>query len=217
MRDIMIVGAGGLGREVVWLIRRINEKNDTKWNILGFVDDGVEAGTQVQGFTVLGDTDYLQSYEKNVHVVCAIAKSTIKRKVIEKLQTNTNISFPNLIDPSVICADSAIFGIGSIVCANSVVSVNVQINDFVLIDWNCTVGHEAILESYTTLYPGVRVSGDTVIGKETEIGTGSCIIQGKTIGQNAVIGAGAVVVRDIPENCTAVGNPAKVIKTGSAI
>lgn len=217
MRDIIIVGAGGLGREVVWLIRRINEKNDTKWNILGFVDDGVEAGTQVQGFTVLGNMAYLQNYEKNVHVVCAIAKSAIKRKVIEKLQTNTNISFPNLIDPSVICSDSAMLGIGNIVCANSVVSVNVQINDFVLIDWNCTVGHEAILESYTTLYPGVRVSGDTVIGKETEIGTGSCIIQGKTIGQNAVIGAGAVVVRDIPENCTAVGNPAKVIKTGSAI
>lgn len=217
MQDIIIVGAGGLGREVVWLIGRINEINNANWNILGFVDDGVEAGTQVQDLTVLGGTEYLLNYEKNVHVVCAIAKSAIKRKVIEKLQTNTNISFPNLIDPSVVCADSVVQGMGNIVCANSVLSVNVQIKDFVLIDWNCTVGHEAILESYTTLYPGVNVSGNTVIGRETEIGTGSCIIQGKTIGQNAVVGAGAVVVRDIPGDCTAVGNPAKVIKTGSAI
>ena len=76
----------------------------------------------------------------------------------------------------------------------------------------CTVGHDAVLESFVTVYPGVNISGCTVIEKGVELGTGSKIIQGKRIGTNTILGSGAVVVRDLPPGCTAVGVPAKPIK-----
>ena len=77
---------------------------------------------------------------------------------------------------------------------------------------DCTIGHDAVLEPFVTVYPSANISGMTRIGYGAELGTGMQIIQGKQIGANSIIGAGAVVVKDIPANCTAVGSPAKPIK-----
>lgn len=212
VKNIIIIGAGGLGREVTWLVERINQKQSEKWNILGFVDDGIEKGTFVQGYQMLGDVDYLQSVSTPTDVVCAIGNAGIRCRIIEKISKNKSLSFPNLMDPDVIYSDSVHIGQGNIICAGTILSVNVKIEDFCLIDWNCTVGHEAEINSFVTLYPSVNVSGSTIIKDVTEIGTGSHIIQGKVIGSRSIIGAGAVVIKDIPDCCTAVGNPAKPIK-----
>ena len=77
---------------------------------------------------------------------------------------------------------------------------------------DCTVGHDAVLNDFVTLYPSVNISGITNIGKASELGTGTQIIQGKRVGDYSIVGAGAVIVKDIPEKCTAVGSPAKPIK-----
>lgn len=212
MKDIIIIGAGGLGREITWLIERINQKQDEKWKILGFLDDGVEKGTVVQGFKVLGDIDYLKGVSQTIDVVCAVGNAVIRYNIIEKISENKFLNFPNLIDPDVIYSDSINIGQGNIICAGVVLSVNVEIGDFCLIDWNCTVGHETEINSFVTLYPSVNVSGSIVIKEVTEVGTGSHIIQGKVIGSHSIIGAGSVVIRNIPDCCTAVGNPAAPIK-----
>lgn len=83
---------------------------------------------------------------------------------------------------------------------------------FCILNLDCTVGHDAILESFVTAYPSVNISGVTCLGQGVELGTGTQIIQGKTIGSNSIVGAGSVVVKDIPENCTAVGSQCKPIK-----
>ena len=80
---------------------------------------------------------------------------------------------------------------------------------------DCTIGHDAIINDYSTILPSVNVSGAVTIGECVSVGTGSAIIQGLSIGDNTVIGAGSVVVKDIPENTVAVGVPAKVIKVRS--
>ena len=96
-------------------------------------------------------------------------------------------------------------------------TVDIEITDFAILNLDCTVGHDVKIESYVTIYPSVNISGCIKIGAcsegETEIGTGSHIIQGIKIGKQVVLGAGTIVIRDIPSGCTAVGNPAKVIKS----
>jgi len=209
MNDIVIIGAGGYGREVAWLIEDINKENP-QWNIIGFVDDNESIqGKQLGEYKVIGTTDYLM--EKELNVVIAIANPFIREKIYNKLKSTKNL-FPTLIHPSVIYSDSVIFEQGVVVSAGSIVTVDITINDFVIIDRGCNIGHETKISKFYTLLPSTTVSGNVRIEENLLIGTGSTIIQGLTLGENSIVGAGAVVTKDIPKNCTAVGVPAKPIK-----
>lgn len=208
MKDLIIYGASGFGREVAWLVERINEKSIT-WNILGFIDDNLDLqNSRINGYAVLGTLNDIYKY-KDAYFVCAVGSSKIRKKIISKLE---NCKFATLIDPSAIISNLVEIGEGSIICAGNIVTVNVSIGKHNIINLDCTVGHDAVLDDFVTLYPSVNVSGITSIGECVELGTGTQIIQGKSVGKNTIVGAGSVIVKDLPKNCTAVGVPAKPIK-----
>lgn len=212
MKKIIIFGAGGFGREIQWLIERINQK-EPEWEIEGYLDDGVEAGTMINGYRVLGGMEKLKEYDR-IAIVCAIGSAKTRKKIILGIKAIGDYEFPNLIDPDVQMSQFLSMGEGNIICAGNILTVNITIKDFVILNLSCTVGHDAVLESFVTAYPNVNISGCTTIGQEVELGTGSQIIQGITIGENTVIGAGAVVVRQMPSGCVAAGVPAKPLKMG---
>ncbi len=208
LKDLIIIGASGFGREVAWLVERINAKQPT-WNLLGFIDDNASIqGQKVGDYTVIGTSVCADKYP-SAYFVCAIGASKIRKTVIEKLG---DVKFATLIDPSVLISNRVIIGQGTIICAGTIVTVDATIGNHVIINLNCTVGHDAVLHDFVTLYPSVNISGNTNIGECVEMGTGMQIIQGKIIGNGSIVGAGAVVIKDIPENCTAVGSPAQPIK-----
>lgn len=209
MKDIAIVGAGGFGREVAWLIEDIN-KVTNEWNIIGFVDDNENIlGEEINGYKVIGNVDWLKNQE--LYVASAIGDPMTKKKILQRLQ-GSKIKYPVLIHPSVIYSHSVEFGEGAIICAGSIITVNISIGKHVTVNLDCTVGHDAILQSYTTVFPSVNISGYVIIEECVSVGTGSAIIQGIKIGRNTIVGAGSIVVRNLPANCTAVGVPAKPIK-----
>lgn len=212
MTKLIIIGASGFGREVAWLVERINQKKPT-WNLIGFIDDNDDIqGKNINGYNVLGKTECIAKYE-DAYYVCAVGAAKTRKDIISKIYNyNSNLKFATLIDPSVILSKSVKVGEGSIICAHSVLTVNIEIGSHVIINLDCTVGHDALIKDFVTIYPSVNVSGFTTIESCSELGTGMQIIQGKTVGENTIVGAGAVVVKDIPDNCTAVGNPAKPIK-----
>lgn len=211
MNKILIFGAGGFGREVQWLIERINQKSPV-WQIEGYLDDGAEPGTEVNGYKVLGGIDELRKYDNSVAVVCAVGSARVREEIIAKIKQIGQYQFPNLVDPDVQNSQFLSMGEGNIVCSGNILTVNIVIKDFVILNLSCTVGHDVVLESFVTVYPGVNISGCTQVKKGVELGTGSKIIQGKKIGENTIVGAGAVVVRDLPADCTAMGMPAKPVK-----
>lgn len=208
--DIVIVGAGGFGREVAWLIERINAMRPT-WNILGFVDDA-EWGC-VSGWDVLGNTDWLLAYEHPLAVAVAIGSSDARKSVAEKVMANHRLLFPSLVDPSALTSESVRYGKGCIVCAGAILTVDISLGDFCIVNLDCTIGHDAMLRDYVTLYPSVNVSGAVELGACVEMGTGSQVIQFNAVGAKTIVGAGAVVTRDLPSGCVAVGMPAKPVKT----
>lgn len=212
MKDLIIIGASGFGREVAWLVERINKTNPT-WNILGFMDDNSELkDTIIGGYPVLGTSDEVDKYS-DAYFVCAIGSSKIREKIINKITgIMSTIKFAVLIDPTVEISDRVVIGEGTIICAHSIITVDIEIGRHNIINLDCTVGHDAVMEDYVTLYPSVNVSGITHLGKCCELGTGCQIIQTKKVGEYSIVGAGAVIVKDIPANCTAVGSPAKPIK-----
>ena len=208
MKDLVIIGAGGFGREVSWLVERINAVSQ-QWNLLGFVDDNDAIQSKIiDNYKVIGKIDDLTNYP-DAYVICCIANTKVRKKIVNKVENN----FATLIDPSAINSSKVQIGEGSVICANAVITIDIKIGKHNIIDVSSTIGHDAVLEDFVTLYPGVNVSGNTLICNGTELGTGTQVIQGLTVGKNSIVGAGAVVVKDLPGDCTAVGVPAKVIKS----
>jgi sugar O-acyltransferase (sialic acid O-acetyltransferase NeuD family) len=208
MRNLIVVGAGGFCKDVIFIVERINQVAPT-WNLVGFLDDNPNlTGRVIDGYTVLGTTELSARYS-GAYFICAFGSPIVRKHVVEKLG---NVKFATLIDPDVIISKTVSVGEGTILSSGDIIVVDVSLGKHVMVNLGCTVGHDAVLHDYATLCPGVNVSGHTELGECCEIGTGSQIIQGKKIGVNAIVGAGATVVKDIPANCTAVGCPAKPIK-----
>ena len=210
MKDLYIIGAGGFGREVAWIVERINSIKPT-WNLKGFIDDNETLWGSKEGeYHVFGGCEYLSALE-DVYAVCAVGSSNVRKKIIEKLK-DTSVKFATLVDPSVLYSNSVKIGEGAIVCAGTIITVNVNIGDHVIVNLDCTIGHDAVIDDFVTIYPSVNVSGNVLIGECSELGTGTQIIQGKKVISNTIIGAGAIVVKDSIESGTYVGSPAKKIK-----
>ena len=212
MENIAIFGAGGFGREVHFLLERVNTISK-RFNFLGYFDDGFEKGKVINGYPVLGGINELNDFHEPIAVAIALGDPGIKKKVIENI-TNTNVTFPTLIDPGVLIGDMTYnkIGKGCIICASVIITVNIKIGDFVILNLSCTVGHDTIIGNYSSFMPTVNISGEVIIEDCVYVGTGAKIINQLTIGQNTIVGAGAVVSKSLPSNCTAVGVPAKVIK-----
>lgn len=212
MKDIAVFGAGGFGREVLTIIKAINSI-EPKYNILGFFDDGEPVGKIVNGYPVLGGIGDLQKWDDEICVVVAIGGPAVKKKIVETI-SNVNVEFPTLIHPHAIIGDCELVDIGKgcIICAGSIITVNVRIGDFVILNLGCTVGHDTCIGDYASFMPSVNISGEVNIENGVYVGTGAKIINRLAIGNNTVVGAGAVVIKTLPENCTAVGVPAKVVK-----
>lgn len=211
MQDIVIIGAGGFGREVKTLIDAINKQNKI-YNFLGFYDDGIENGKIINGFPILGNVTDLNSISTNLSIALGLGDPTIKSKVVASL-SNSNLSFPTLLHPSVIVSDDDVtIGKGCIICAGTILTCNIKIENFVTLNLMCTVGHDTFIADFASFMPSVNISGEVKIEEKVYVGTGAKIINQLTIGTSTIVGAGAVVSKSLPEFCTAVGIPAKPIK-----
>lgn len=211
MKDIIIIGAGGFGREVAWLIEDIN-KVYKEWNIVGFIDEKVEnKGRYLNGYKILGNFSEVTKVEDDLYYICAVGNPEAKKQLVQKAE-ELGLRAATLIHPSVVMSKHVSIGEGTIICAGNIITVNIKIGNHVIVNLDCTIGHDVLIEDCVTILPSANISGNVKINQCCDIGTGCAIIQGKTIGKNSVIGAGAVVVKDIPDNCVAVGCPAKIIK-----
>lgn len=205
MKNLYIIGAGGFGREVAWCVERINDVTQT-WNLKGFIDDNEKLwGKQEDEYLVLGGCEYLKQQE-NAYAVCAVGNSKVRKQIIEKL-SNSGVRFATIVDPSVILSKRVSIGEGTIICAGTIATVDISIGKHVIINLDCTLGHDDVIGDFVTTYPSVNVSGNVVVGECCELGTGTQVIQGKKIVKNTIVGAGSVVIRDINESGTYVGSP----------
>ena len=212
MKDIAIYGAGGFGREVQSLISQLNDK-ERIFNFVGFFDDGKSKGELVNGFPVQGGMEALNAWGSPLCLALAIGDPKVKKRVFDGI-TNPLISFPSLIHPSVMTGESRFvrIGDGCIICGGTIITVNIVIERFVILNLSCAVGHDTQIGAFSSFMPTVNISGEVNIGEGVYVGTGAKIINQLEIGAWTTVGAGAVVAKSLPAHCTAVGVPAKPIK-----
>ena len=212
MKDIAIYGIGGYGGEIACLLNQINEIKP-QWNLIGFFDDGVPLGTSIRYGAVLGNIDYLNSYEHTLSVIIAIA-TPLHLKIISEKITNPLIEFPNIIAPNVNIFDKEAFtiGRGNLISFGCRLSYNVNIGNFNLLNGAVSVGHNVNMGDFNVLQPSVRILGDCSVGNNNFFGVQSIVLQGVKIGCDTRIGVSSVVIRNTKDNSLYFGNPAKKMK-----
>ena len=195
-----LFGASGHGK----VIKDILNANGIK--VEAFADDNPNVN-ECGGRPVMHDATGLSP------MIVSIGVNRIRKMIVERLKANNpDIKFATAIHPSAVISPSAKIGEGTVVMAGAVINADAVIGNHCIVNTGATVDHDCKIGDYCHIAPGVNISGANHVGEGTWVGVGSCVIQCLNIGKNCMIGAGSVVVKDIPDNVTAFGCPAKVIK-----
>ncbi len=204
--QLFIYGAGGLGREILTLVRTLPD-----WEVAGFVDDREDIA-EVMGVRIVGGKSFLLTPQDSLNVVIAIGDPHQKAAVAVALR-HARLKFPSLIHPGATLQDVSTIrmGPGTIITAGCVLTTGIKIGSHVLINLNTTVGHDVTIGDYSSIMPGVNIAGQVSIGSAVLLGSGANVLNRVNIGPRSRIGMGSVVINDIGEGITAVGVPAKPV------
>jgi len=208
LNDLIIIGAGGFGREVAWLATEAI----SSFNVLGFLDDREDiSGTELGGYSLLGPVDCWPTH-KNVQFVIAIGNPRVRIKVARRMAAEGDPRFATLIHKSCIAGPECKFAAGSIICAGCVLTTNINIGRHSIVNIGSTVGHDVNIGDFVTIAPNVSISGCVNLENGSEIGTAAAVRQGITIGAGGMLGMGSTLTKMISDNRFYFGVPAKPVK-----
>jgi len=212
-KKVVIIGAGGFGREILDVIDACNMHGDGIYEPLGFIVDAQYGmpGTLVNGLPILGGFEWLEKNADKVSVTCGVGAPQQRYHLVKRAQ-EINCTFFSVIHPSAILTRWVQVGEGVVITAGTILTNQIQIGNHVHINLDCTIGHDVVLRDFATMAPGVHVSGKVVLGDGCYIGTGVNILEKLHIGEWSVIGAGGTIIKNVPANTTVVGVPGSIIK-----
>ncbi len=216
LKEMVILGAGGFGREASLLVEQINEAaGGEHLKLLGFIDgDESKWGQKMRGYPVLGGWDYLSRLSAETLVICVVGDPVSKKRMLARASECGERANISLLDPALkipAFGNEVSLGSGVIINRGCLFTTNIAVGNHVSINPGCGIGHDVQIGDYTTLMWRVNISGNVRIGEGCLIGSGATVLQGLTIGHGVTVGAGAVVTRDLPDQSTAVGVPARVV------
>jgi sugar O-acyltransferase (sialic acid O-acetyltransferase NeuD family) len=207
LKNLVIVGAGGFGREVYHWAKQ-SFAYETEFTIKGFLDDGKNS-IEESGIThpVLGK---ISEYLPNINdiFIMAIAAPKIKLEIAQSL-ISRGAKFTNVIHKSSIIIASAKIGSGIVVCPFSVISSKSVVEDHVFINTNTTIGHDAFIGKGSTISGHCDITGNCHLEEGVFLGSHACMVPKSHIGSYAIIGAGSCVIKKVAAAQTVVGVPAK--------
>lgn len=208
MKELIIVGAGGFGRELLQWIKDINQV-ENKWIIKGFIDDNISALDNYKcDYKVIGTIKDCQPTEHEVFA-CAIASPKVKEKIVTELKTK-GANFEQIIHPRASIGEFNQIGEGVVIYPKASLNVNITVGDYVTI-LSSGIGHDVIIGDYSTISSNCGINGHVEIGERVFIGSNAAIVPSRKIGDDAFIAIGSIVVTHIKNNTKVMGNPARKI------
>lgn len=200
---LLIAGAGGHGRVVAETSTRIGSFSE-----IAFVDDRL-SGSVAEGWPVVGKTSDLRRLRDSFDCfVAAIGDADVRMKYL-RVAAEIGYKIQTVIDPSAITSRFSTIGHGTAVIAGAIINAGCEIDVGCIINTGATVDHDCVLGVGVHICPGVHLAGNVRVGSCSWIGIGAVAKQGVSIGSRVTVGAGAVVIGDIPDYATVVGNPAR--------
>ncbi|MEF9477428.1 acetyltransferase [Chryseobacterium sp. RRHN12] len=195
-----LYGASGHGKVVAEVAE------ESGYNIEAFIDENLMK-EKVLNYPVLNEVP-----SHGIDVVISIGNNKIRKRIVEQGEL---FNYVTLSHPKAIVSKRVKIGEGTIVMPGATINVLVRIGKHCIINTNASIDHDCILEDFVHISPNAALGGNVYVGEGTHIGIGASVIQGITIGKWCTIGAGAVIISDIPDGCTVVGNPGRIIKSRS--
>lgn len=208
-KKIVLLGAGGLGREVANIIEGINRREE-KYELLGFLDDYSTADSIV-GYPRLGGSDWILEHKDEVVCTCTIGDAEAKARVQSELMKQ-GVRFESIIAPTATVAKRVEIGAGCILYWHVGISIDCKLGAGVLLNDSVIIGHDTTIGDYTSIMTRSTISGNCQIGEKVDIGGHVFVIPGKKIGDGARVAAGSIVFSNVRAGATVLGNPAKRMK-----
>lgn len=211
MKTLSIIGAGGHGGAVADAAARTGQ-----WSGIEFYDDRVPAGSEAFGFRVQGNVDALferlgSASPAPMDTFVAVGDN-MRRLLLARRILETRAPLATIIHPAATVGARVEIGAGTVLMAGAVINIASRLGIAGIVNTRAGIDHECLLGDGVHVCPGVSLAGRVTVGDLAWIGIGSSVIQGRRIGTRTTVGAGSVVIRDIEDGVTVVGNPARVLR-----
>jgi sugar O-acyltransferase (sialic acid O-acetyltransferase NeuD family) len=208
---IAIYGAGGLGREILQVVREMRAGGARDVECAAFiVDEPFATADVVQGVPVYRDFRVLAA-DETIQFVVAIGDPAARARIARIIENAIGARFATVVHPSALIGGSVSVGVGSMVMGLTSLTTECRLGRHVLINPGCTVAHDNVIEDFATLSPGVNLAGRVRVGEGCLLGIGACVVPDINLGRWSVVGAAACVIRDVAANTVAAGVPAQTI------
>lgn len=205
-KKIIIVGAGGMGREVLQWIKDINKSAHT-WDVLGFIDDNEHALDNIEcDYSIIGKVSEW-NVKADEYFAIAIADPKIKKHVVESLKTR-NASFATIIHPRARIGEFNRIGEGAVIYPDASLSVNIHIGDFITL-LPSAIGHDAVIGNYCSVMGKCSINGGAHIGDNVYLGCGCAVAPQKRIADDVYAASGSIIMTNIKKGRRVMGNPAR--------
>ena len=208
MSELILIGASGLAREVLAMVR-----SSGQYDVVGILDDDKEtAGTSLDGAPVLGSTDQASNYIHAFFLICLMA-SKERESVVARLASMgiSESRYATAVDPTVQYPEGCRVGRGSILLRNVTLTAAVTLGSHVVAMPSVTFSYDDDISDFATFAAGVSLGGDVRVGRGAYFGLNSSVQDRTSVGDYATIGIGAAVLSNVPDRETWVGVPAHAI------
>ena len=207
MKHIYILGAGGFGREVFqWMLETLDFEKEYQFK--GFLDDDLQALDSFDFEIGVVESIVNYTHQEGDVLLCGLGNPLMKQKVCKPL-SEAGATFLTLVHPTAKVGRGGVIGLGSVICPQVILTCDVHIGSFVMMNIMSTAGHDVRIGDWSSVSAHCDCTGGVVIGESVFLGSGARIIPKKKVENHAIIGAGSVVIRDISEGTTVFGNPAR--------